>query len=99
MAINFCRCSNCLQYRNYNILVVLARGAQILLNFKNKSTGNLSIIPHFMIISGCLIRVFNMMTEASDNIAFLMTFVTGIVLTGIILLQFLIYRNNKAKIN
>jgi mannose-P-dolichol utilization defect protein 1 len=63
---------------------------QIISNFRNKSTGALSLITFLLNFGGSMARVFTTMKELDDNVV-LMGYVIGAALNGIILLQILFY--------
>uniref|UniRef100_A0A7S3DKU7 Mannose-P-dolichol utilization defect 1 protein homolog n=1 Tax=Palpitomonas bilix TaxID=652834 RepID=A0A7S3DKU7_9EUKA len=71
---------------------------QILSNFKNGHTGQLSFLTWFLNVAGSSARVFTTMTEVKDDTAILYGHLTGFSLNVIILLQILFFwqATNKA---
>jgi mannose-P-dolichol utilization defect 1 len=72
-----------------NLVVKLS---QIHINYSNGSTGNLSFITCTMNLLGTLSRIFTTLTELNDPFL-LFNYSVGVVLNGIIVIQFLIYWN------
>lgn len=64
-------------------------------NHKNKSTGNLSFITAFMNFGGSVARTFTILTEASSDYLYLLSNVIPIFVNAYILIQFMMYWNNK----
>jgi len=52
----------------YLFPVYFARIPQILLNFRNKSTGQLSFITVFVSFAGCIARALTILVEVDDKI-------------------------------
>ena len=77
-------------------LVVISRGIQILTNFGNKSTGQLSGITYFLSFAGCASRVFTSLVDAKDNLMAL-TFGTATLLNGLVWFQILYYGGAASK--
>lgn len=50
----------------FYFVVVASRSPQILLNFQNKSTGQLSFITIFLSFGGCIARIFTLLVEVKD---------------------------------
>jgi len=75
-------------------LVIISRGIQILTNFGNKSTGQLSGITYFLSFAGCASRVFTSLVDAKDNLMAL-TFGTATILNGLVWFQILYYGGSK----
>jgi mannose-P-dolichol utilization defect protein 1 len=63
-------------------------------NYRNKSTGNLSFLTVVLNFGGNIARTFTVLTEAGNDIIFLISNALPIVVNGIILLQFILYWNN-----
>lgn len=63
---------------------------QILSNFRNGSTGQLSAFLVFNSLAGCLARVFTTRTETNDPLLF-WGFLLAAVLNGVIAVQMLVY--------
>ena len=65
-------------------------------NFKNKSTGNLAFFTFFLGFAGSLARLATVMAE-TDDFLYLLQYVIGAGLNGTLVLQFLMYWNNKVE--
>lgn len=79
-------------------LTVLSRVPQIWANYKNQSTGQLAFFGIFLSFIGCVARIATVLVE-TDDIWYLMPFVTALTLNGILTLQFALYWNStKAKV-
>lgn len=74
-------------------IVILSRLPQILVNFKNKSTGQLSFLSFLLSFAGYVARLTTVMIE-TDDILYKLQYVTGTTLTGVLIAQFLLYWNN-----
>jgi mannose-P-dolichol utilization defect protein 1 len=68
-------------------LVLISRVPQIIQNFANKSTGQLSFITTFLIFAGSLARVFTTIQEVGMDASLLTGFAFGLSTSGILLLQ------------
>lgn len=78
-------------------LTVISRGIQIVTNFSNRSTGQLSGVTAFLSFAGCGSRVFTSLFDAKDNLMAL-SFGIATVLNGVIFGQILYYsRSIKSK--
>jgi mannose-P-dolichol utilization defect protein 1 len=71
-------------------IFILGRIPQIYSNFKNKSTGQLSLITIFMQVGGSAARVFTTLQEVND-LLMLSGYLVALFLNGILLLQILWY--------
>ena len=74
-------------------LIILSRTPQIISNFILKSTGNLSMLPYIMNLSGNIIRTLTIFKQSNDS-RFLYASFVPIFLNGTIVLQFIIYYNS-----
>ena len=77
------------------IAFMMSRYEQIRENAKNQSTGNLSLLTTFLNFGGNIARSFTILTEASGDVLYLISNVLPIFVNGFILLQFILYWNNK----
>eukprot|EP01156_Anaeramoeba_ignava_P014692 Anaeramoba_ignava/a610037_62.p1 GENE.a610037_62~~a610037_62.p1 ORF type:complete len:255 (-),score=59.85 a610037_62:20-784(-) len=77
-------------------LIILSRAPQIYLNFKNKSTGKLSLISTLLAFLGTIVRLFTVIQDVKDQLLIIST-VTSVVLNGILVLQFFIFSNKSEK--
>ncbi|KAL6060139.1 Mannose-P-dolichol utilization defect 1 protein [Balamuthia mandrillaris] len=89
---------NTLQFLQLSVtpLVISSRIPQVLANYKNGSTGQLSFVTFFLNFGGSLARVFTTVTETADPLV-LASYATAALLNGIILAQILYYWNVKPK--
>jgi mannose-P-dolichol utilization defect protein 1 len=71
-------------------IVITSKGIQIVQNFRNKSTGQLSLISVFLQFAGCIARVFTSVQETGDQLI-IGSFVVAGLLNGIIFSQMFIY--------
>jgi mannose-P-dolichol utilization defect 1 len=78
------------------ILMVGSRIPQIMTNFMNKSTGQLAFFTFILNFLGGLARLATVMVE-TDDFLYQLQFILGVVLNGIIVIQFLMYWNNSGK--
>jgi len=78
-------------------LVLGARLPQILANYRNKSTGVLSLVSNLMSTAGVYARVFTTLVEVPDKLV-LFNALLGAVLNTTVLLQIIFYSKNTAKI-
>lgn len=69
---------------------------QIVSNFRNRSTGQLSAFLVFNSLAGCLARVFTSMTETNDPVLIL-GFAGAALLNAVLALQFFAYHGNKTE--
>lgn len=81
-------------YTGQTLLFTASRIPQILENFKNKSTGQLSSATSFMNLAGCFARLFTNIQEKTPFIMVLASLL-GIVTHGIIFSQILAYNLGK----
>jgi len=79
-------------------MILLGKFIQILTNFKNGHTGQLSAITVFLLALGAIARIFTSVQETGDNLVIL-TYVCSSVVNSIIALQVLFYWNSTSKIN
>lgn len=68
-------------------LQVTGSASQVVQNFKNKSTGQLSLITVLLTFVGCCLRVFTTITEVGYDLPLLSGFVLGVLLSGILIFQ------------
>ena len=73
------------------MLVMFARGSQILTNIRNKSTGNLSLGTVVITVTGNLLRTFTILVESSEEIGYLLNYAIPFFVNGFILYQFYRY--------
>lgn len=67
---------------------------QIIANFRNGSTGQLSAITVFLLFAGSVARIFTSIQETGDSLVIL-TFVVSTVFNGLIAAQVMYYWNVK----
>ncbi|EGG21197.1 transmembrane protein [Cavenderia fasciculata] len=81
--------------QNLNIgIFIFSKIPQIVSVYKLKSVGQLSFVTSFLNLGGSLARVFTTLKEVND-FSVLAGFLTGATLNTIIVIQFLLYWNNK----
>ncbi len=68
-------------------LIITSRVPQILTNFKQKSTGQLSLFTFLLQFAGSAIRIFTTIQEVGWDLPLLAGFAIGAALNGTILLQ------------
>ena len=76
-------------------IFIASKVPQIITNFKNKSTGKLSIVTFLLSTAGTAARVFTTLQEVDDSVI-LLSAVLGFVLNFIITLQIIFYGDNPA---
>lgn len=79
-------------------VVIVAKSVQIVTNFQNSSTGQLSAITQALLFFGSLARIFTSIQETGDFIIIL-SFVVGVVMNGIIMIQILYYWNSAMNVS
>jgi len=77
-------------------MVVIGKFIQIITNFNNGHTGQLSAVTVFLIALGSVARIFTSIQETGDQVLIL-TFVCSTVVNGIIAAQVLWYWNSDKK--
>ena len=75
-------------------LVFLGRGSQLVANYRNKSTGALSMLTVIITVCANSIRVFSILMEAPGQIGYLLNYLIPFFLNGYILFQFYLYKDN-----
>ncbi|XP_033760062.1 mannose-P-dolichol utilization defect 1 protein-like [Pecten maximus] len=84
-------------FQSINIIVViLSKMIQAVTNFRNGSTGQISVITVTMLFTGSLARIFTSQQETGDSLIIL-SYVVASLCNGIILAQVLYYWNKKSK--
>lgn len=83
-------------YDANNFVFLFARVPQIYQNFKNRSTGQLSLITYSVNFLGCIARIFTTLQEGGGA-AMLRNFILSLVLNGILVAQILMYGNKGVK--
>ncbi|XP_050212862.1 mannose-P-dolichol utilization defect 1 protein homolog 2 [Mercurialis annua] len=83
-------------YASQHAIFLFARIPQILKNFSNKSTGQLSFLTCLMNFAGSMVRVFTSMQEKAPT-SVIMGSAIGVMAHGTILSQILIYQKQEAK--
>ena len=74
-------------------LSLISRVPQILTNFQNKSTGQLSFFTFLLSFLGVLARLGTVLFE-TDNFLYQLQYILSAALNGMIVLQFILYWNN-----
>jgi len=74
-------------------MVVIGKLIQIITNFKNGHTGQLSAVTVFLLALGSVARIFTSIQETGDQVLIL-TFICSTVVNGIIALQVIMYWNS-----
>merc|ERR1719192_2585802 len=77
-------------------MIILGKMIQIITNFRNGHTGQLSAITSFLLSLGAIARIFTSILETGDNIVIL-TYVCSSVVNTIIALQVLLYWNKTSE--
>lgn len=87
-------------YEANNILFMAARLPQIVKNYREKSTGQLSLITNAINLLGCVIRIFTSLSEGAGG-AMVRAFLIGGALNTVLVAQILMYQKKpqpKAKV-
>lgn len=77
-------------------MILLGKLIQIMTNFRNGHTGQLSAVTCFLLSLGAIARIFTSVQETGDNIVIL-TYVCSSVVNTIIALQVILYWNRTAE--
>jgi len=77
------------------VLSLLSRVPQIITNFRNQSTGQLAFFTFLLSFLGVVARLGTVLLE-TDDFLYQLQFILSVILNGIIVLQFILYWNNKA---
>lgn len=77
-------------------MILLGKFIQIVTNYRNGHTGQLSAITCFLLALGAIARIFTSMQETGDNIL-IMTYICSSVVNSIIALQVMLYWNSGSK--
>merc|ERR1711862_877815 len=77
-------------------MIILGKMIQIITNFRNGHTGQLSAITSFLLSLGAIARIFTSIQETGDNIVIL-TYVCSSVVNTIIALQVILYWNTTSE--
>jgi len=77
-------------------MILLGKLIQIMTNFRNGHTGQLSAITCFLLSLGAIARIFTSVQETGDNIVIL-TYVCSSVVNTIIALQVVLYWNKTSE--
>lgn len=84
-------------FQSINIgISILSKAIQIIANFRNGSTGQLSAITVFLLFAGSITRIFTSIQETGDNLVIL-SYVMASLFNGILTGQVLYYWNVKHK--
>jgi len=86
-----------LQLSNVPIIVV-SRLIQVMANFQNGHTGQLSMVTVFMMFAGGVARIFTSMQETGDLIL-IFQFSVGAAMSGILLFQLMYYKDATAALS
>lgn len=82
MLISIVLCIFFFFFINKNVLLVYcARIPQILLNFKNKSTGQLSFLTIFVSWGGCIARTLTILVEVPDDIILIVEYFVFLIIS------------------
>uniref|UniRef100_A0A914W927 Mannose-P-dolichol utilization defect 1 protein homolog n=1 Tax=Plectus sambesii TaxID=2011161 RepID=A0A914W927_9BILA len=73
-------------------IIVIGRLIQIVANYRRQSTGQLSSTTAFLIVIGCIVRVFTSIHETGDRLLIAVFAIAGLM-NGIVLAQILYYGN------
>jgi len=77
-------------------MILLGKLIQIMTNFRNGHTGQLSAVTCFLLSLGAIARIFTSVQETGDNIVIL-TYVCSSVVNTIIALQVILYWNRTSE--
>jgi len=77
-------------------IIVISRFIQILANYQNGHTGQLSFVTTFMIFAGGLARILTSIQETGDMIL-IINFSSGAAMSAILVFQLLYYKEATAK--
>lgn len=77
-------------------LLNLSRVPQLMLNYKNKSTGELAPSTLILQAAGNLARIFTTLVQVQNNL-FLLSCVVAMVFNGALVAQYFMYRGNAPK--
>jgi mannose-P-dolichol utilization defect protein 1 len=75
-----------------NLILMSARVPQIMKNFSNKSTGQLSVITYAANTLGCIARIFTTIQEGGGT-AMLRSYCISLILNSILVAQILVFGN------
>ncbi|CAG9784608.1 unnamed protein product [Diatraea saccharalis] len=73
-------------------IILLAKSIQVLTNYKNGSTGQLSAVTCFLLLGGSIARIFTSVQETGDSIIIL-TYCVSTIANGALVLQLFWYWN------
>ncbi|KAJ2944565.1 hypothetical protein O0L34_g3915 [Tuta absoluta] len=73
-------------------IIVVAKSIQVITNYKNGSTGQLSAVTCLMLFAGSIARIFTSIQETGDNII-IVTYIVSTIANGAIVLQLFWYWN------
>jgi mannose-P-dolichol utilization defect protein 1 len=79
-------------------ILLYARGSQIVETYQLKHTGAQSIVSTSMNLLGSSIRILTTLQEVGMDVAVLSGYVLGIVTSGIMVIQYFLYRSNTEKV-
>ncbi|XP_026328605.1 mannose-P-dolichol utilization defect 1 protein homolog [Hyposmocoma kahamanoa] len=80
-------------------IIVAAKSIQVITNYRNGSTGQLSAITVLLIFGGSVARIFTSIQETGDNII-IVTYIVSTIANGALMAQLLWYWNaDKSKKN
>ncbi|KAE9419372.1 hypothetical protein Angca_002434, partial [Angiostrongylus cantonensis] len=74
-------------------IVVASKSIQILQNYKDRSTGQLSLVSASLQLAGTIARVFTSVQETGDNLL-IIAYVLSAVLNALLFVQFFLYWND-----
>jgi len=77
-------------------MIILGKMIQIITNFHNGHTGQLSAVTSFLLSLGAIARIFTSIQETGDNVI-IMTYVCSSVVNTIIALQVILYWNRTSQ--
>lgn len=77
-------------------VIMVSKFIQAYANYKNGSTGQLSVITVYLIFLGAVARIFTSIQETGDNLV-VFTYVVSSFFNGVIALQMIIYWNVPAR--
>ena len=75
---------------------MLSRVPQIIANYRNQSTGQLAFFTFFLSFLGVIARLGTVLLE-TDDFLYQLQYILALFLNGVIVLQFILYWNNKQK--
>uniref|UniRef100_A0A915E0Q5 Mannose-P-dolichol utilization defect 1 protein homolog n=1 Tax=Ditylenchus dipsaci TaxID=166011 RepID=A0A915E0Q5_9BILA len=78
-------------------IIFISKGIQVVSNYRQRSTGQLSVLSVAMQLGGCLARIFTSFQASSGDLLVLAPYLIAALLNGIIFAQIFYYGSGKVK--